>query len=313
MNDGLPHAGTVVTVEQISYHGWPECFLLSNGIVEAVVVPAISRVMHFGLAGEPQSAFWQNRALDGQLPSVDSSEWSNFGGDKCWPAPQSDWPQQTGRAWPPPPALDALPAQAAAVARGVVLTSPMDLAYGIQMVRTVLLDPIHPVLRIETEFRKLQGPDVTVAIWTITQLCEPERILLWQPATSRFPHGYLPLLDAEPAEFRSRGRLLSLKRHPSLFIKIGSDAGSMAWVGKSSVLRIDAETGPGEYPDGGCVTEVYTNPDPLKYVELETLGPLVKISVGGQIRRTTTYTLMPRRGQDAESVAEAPSFEAEVG
>jgi hypothetical protein len=78
----------------------------------------------------------------------------------------------------------------------------------------------------------------------------------------------------------------------------------MAWVGKRCVLRIDAETGPGVYPDGGCLTEVYTNPDPMKYVELETLGPMVKIRAGGQIRRTTTYTLLPRRASDAESEAE---------
>jgi hypothetical protein len=295
---------TSVTVELLSYHGWPECFLLSNGRVEAVVAPAISRVMRFGLVGEPEGAFWQNRELDGQLPTAGASQWANFGGDKCWPAPQSAWLERTGRGWPPPRAFDASPAQAVVVERGVVLISPVDPTYGIQMIRTVALDPVQPVMRIATEFRKLQGPAVTVGIWTITQLREPRRILLWQPPISRFPRGYLPLLEAQPAELRRRGRLLSLKRHPSLFTKIGSDANSMAWVGESCVLRIDAEAGPGEYPDGGCLTEVYTNPDPLKYVELETMGPLEKISIGGSIGRTTTYTVMPRRTSDAQSEAD---------
>jgi hypothetical protein len=187
---------------------------------------------------------------------------------------------------------------------GVVLASPIDPCYGIQMLRTVELDPIRPVMRIATEFRKLQGPAVTVAIWTITQLSDPERILLWRPAISRFPRGYLPLLEAEPAELNSHGRLLSLNRHPSIFSKIGSDAASMAWVGKNSVLRIDAETGSGEYPDGGCLTEVYTNPDPQKYVELETMGSLEKIDAGESIGRTTLYTVLPRRALDVESEAE---------
>jgi hypothetical protein len=300
-----------VSVKLIRYHGWPECFLLSNGLVEAVVVPCIGRVMHFGLVSEPESPFWQNRELKGQLPPPDSSEWFNFGGDKCWPAPQSAWPERTSRAWPPPRAFDALPAEAAAVEQGVVLTAPLDSDYGIQMLRTILLDPIQPVMRITTEFRKLLGPPVTTSIWTITQLREPERILLWPPAASSFPSGYLPLLDAEPREFRSRGRLLSLMRHPSLFTKIGSDAGSLAWVGERCVLRIDAEVGLGDYPDGGCVTEVYTNPDPQKYVELETLGPLEKINIGGHIRRTTAYTVMPRRGREAESDVERHSDEKE--
>jgi hypothetical protein len=293
-----------VSVERIRYHGWPESFLLSNRHVEAVVVPVLSRVMRFGLVGEPEDAFWQNRELDGQLPTTGVSEWANFGGDKCWPAPQSDWLARTGQAWPPPTAFDARLAEVSVVERGVVLTSPIDSAYGIQMVRTVQLDPIQPVMRIATEFRKLQGPAVEVAIWTITQLREPEAVLLWLPAPSRFPRGYIPLQQDEPAELNRRGRLLSLKRSPNFFTKIGSDAGSMAWLGKTSVLRIDAEVGPGEYPDGGCVTEVYTNPDPRKYVELETMGPLLKINSGERIRRTTIYTALPRRAHDMKFEAE---------
>jgi hypothetical protein len=295
---------TGVSVERISYHGWPECFLLSNGCVEAVIVPAIGRVMHFGMAGEPESVFWQNRELYGQLPATDSDKWSNFGGDKCWPAPQSEWLERTGRDWPVPRTFDSGPAEAAAIDQGVVLTSRMDPAYGIQVIRTIQLEPAQSVMRIATEYHKLQGPAVTVGIWTITQLRDPERILLWQPAVSRFPRGYLSFLKTEPAELSRRGRLLSLKRNQIIFTKIGSDAASMAWVGKSCVLRIDAEVGPGEYPDGGCVTEVYTNPDPMRYVELETLGPLETIGIGSRIGRTTVYTLMPRRSQDEESEAD---------
>jgi hypothetical protein len=71
-------------------------------------------------------------------------------------------------------------------------------------------------------------------------------------------------------------------------------------VGRNCVVRIDAESGPGDYPDGGCVTEVYTNPDPLKYVELETLGPLTTMNVGDQIRQTTVYTVKPRSTSNPE-------------
>jgi hypothetical protein len=102
---------------------------------------------------------------------------------------------------------------------------------------------------------------------------------------------------------RIDGRLLSLERHPSECAKIGSDAASLAWVGRNCVVRIDAETGPGEYPDGGCVTEVYTNSDPLPYVELEAMGPLVKLSAGERIERSTVYTIMPRSTPDSEAEA----------
>jgi hypothetical protein len=293
-----------VAVDRILYHGWPDCYRIDNGSVEAVVVPAIGRVMQLCLKGEAYGAFWENRALDGQLHDADSSDWLNFGGDKCWPAPQSAWPHHQGRDWPPPVAFDSCPVKAVAVERGVVLTSPVDSGYGIQTVRRVELDPAQPVMCIRTEYRKLSGAPVTVGIWTITQMSEPERVCILLPAKSKYAAGYVRLLEAEPANLKIDGHLLSLMRHIQLQVKIGTDGSSLAWLGPNCVVRIDMEIRTGEYPDGGCITEVYTNPDPLKYVELETLGPLTTMNAGDRIEQTTVYTVMPRSTPDLEIEAE---------
>jgi hypothetical protein len=293
-----------VTVERISWHGWPDCYLIANGSVEAVVVPAIGRVMQLCLKGEADGAFWANRALDGQLHDAASSEWLNFGGDKCWPAPQSAWPQHQGRDWPPPVAFDALPVEAVAVERGVVLTSPIDPGYGIQTVRRVELDPAQPIMRIATQFRKLLGGAVRVGIWTITQMSEPARVCIQLHTQSKFAAGFSRLMPAEPAGLKIDGRLLSLTRHALQQVKVGSDGSSMAWLGQNCVVRIDTDFRAGEYPDGGCVTEVYTNPDPLQYVELETMGPLTTMNPGDRIEQTTVYTVMPRSTPDLETEAE---------
>ena len=292
-----------MSVTRISYHGWPDCYLIANGSVEAVIVPAIGRVMQLRLKGEADGAFWENRALDGQLHDAASSEWLNFGGDKCWPAPQSAWPQHQGREWPPPVAFDARPVEANAVERGVVLTSPVDPGYGIQVVRRVELDPAQPIMRIATEFRKLSGTPVTVGIWTITQMSEPERVCIQLSETSKFASGFIRMLEAEPADLKVDGRSLSLRRNAQQQVKLGSDGSSMAWLGQNCVVRIDTDIRPGEYPDGGCVTEVYTNPDPLQYVELETLGPLTIMNPGDRIEQTTAYTMRPRSTTDLQAEA----------
>jgi hypothetical protein len=200
-------------------------------------------------------------------------------------------------------AFDSRPVEAVAVERGVELTSPIDPGYGIQTVRRVELDPAQPVMRIRTEYRKLSGAPVTVGIWTITQMSEPERVCIQLPEASKFAAGFSRLMPAEPAGLKIDGRLLSLTRHAQQQVKVGSDGSSMAWLGQNCVVRIDTEIGPGEYPDGGCVTEVYTNPDPLQYVELETLGPLTTMNPGDRIEQTTVYTVMPRSTPDLETEA----------
>ncbi|MGA2350106.1 MAG: hypothetical protein ABSF70_06725 [Terracidiphilus sp.] len=287
-----------VSVERIVYHDWAECYLIANGSIEAVIVPAIGRVMQLRLAGDPDGAFWENRSLDGQLHDAASNDWTNFGGDKCWPAPQTVWTGQQGRDWPPPDAFDALPAEAVPSQRGVVVTSPIDSCFGIQVVRHIELDAEQPIMRIGTEYRKLFGSAVKVGIWTVTQMQEPKCVCMLLPEKSKFASGYVRLLATEPADLQIDGRLLSLGRHLRNQVKIGTDGNSLAWVGLNCVVRINAEIGRGEYPDGGCVTEVYTNPDPLKYVELETLGPLTTMEAGDRIKRTTVYTVMPRSTED---------------
>jgi hypothetical protein len=260
--------------------------------------------MQFRRLGDRSGIFWENRDLDGMLHSTGASTWMNFGGEKCWPAPQSAWPFQQGRDWPPPAAFDAQPMESAEIKRGIALTSPVDPAYGIQVARQVELDPSLPRLRIRTEYRKLHGSAVTVGVWTIAQMREPERVYVPLLKESSFPEGFVLLMDDEPAGLKIDGRLLSLVRHPQSFAKIGTDAASLLWIGPKCVLRIDTECKPGIYPDGGCVTEIYTNPGLENYVELETLGPLTAMEAGDRIEQTTSYTLLPRTTTDlgAEAV-----------
>ena len=292
-----------LAVTKIPYHGWPDCYLISNGGVEAIVVPAIGRVMQLRLAGKEDGALWENRALDGQLHKPGSHEWINFGGDKVWPAPQSAWAQQQGQDWPPPAGFDSSPMEANACERGVVLTSTIDPAFGIQVIRHVELDVELPVMRIRSEFRKVVGHAVKASVWTITQLQEPERVFVPLCKRSKMPDGFIRLTKAGPEDLRIDDCLLSLGHHRVKCTKIGTDATSMAWVGQDLVVRIDAEAGPGDYPDGGCITQVYTSPNPLSYIELETLGPLVTMSAGDRIVRTTTYTITPRSESDPEAEA----------
>jgi hypothetical protein len=80
-------------VRQIEYQGH-QAYRLTDGRVEAIVVPELRRVMHFGEQGGP-NRLWVGKAID-------KTGFQNFGGEKAWPWPQSQWYPGTDKAWPPP-------------------------------------------------------------------------------------------------------------------------------------------------------------------------------------------------------------------
>lgn len=286
-----------------NYHGWPNAILLSNGRVEAIVVPAIGRIMQFRFVGE-NGPFWEDRSLDGQNPDPNSTVWKNFGGDKTWPAPQADWPKFAGRGWPPPKAFDSMSVTSSVAAGVVTLTSPVDPGYGIRTLRRIELRPEEPVMTVTTAYEKISGVANNVGVWAITQLKDPLRAFVPVPPSSRFPKGYTLLSAAPPPGLIVTNGLVSLTRGKTDGHKIGSDAGTLLWVGESMCLRIDSSrTDGGEYPDNGSSAEVYTNPDPQPYVELEMLGPLQSLQPSDRIERTSIYTLIRRTEATPEAEA----------
>jgi hypothetical protein len=301
-------SGTASTkIIPVDYQGWTNSYFMSNGKVEAIVVPAIARVMQFRMTGDDTGVFWSNSDLFGQhpgaKPEAKRDEWENFGGDKTWPAPQEDWPKMIGRGWPPPSAFDAKPMEARIEGDELVMTSKPDADYGIEIVRRVALKAEADVMTITTEYRKVSGNPVKVAVWVITQMRDPQQIFGLLPEKPLFPSGYKQLMGPAPKDLQLDGRLLSLTRDPKEEINIGTDSSSLLWVGADYIVRIDSERTAGDYPSGGCSAFLYTNPDRAPYVELETTGPVQTMKIGDTIQRTNTYTIVHRGNQDAVTEA----------
>lgn len=279
-----------ITISKTNYHGWPGSYVVASEAVEAIVVPSIGRVMQFRFVGDSEGPFWENRAMDGKSPIPASSEWGNFGGDKSWPAPQDDWPKVTPRGWPPPVAFDAMPVEAVVEGDALRLVSAVDPHYGIRVERVITLDADEARMKIVTTYHKVSGDAREVSVWIITQLGEPEFVYV----PTMMGDQYVRQSETLPQNLKVGKRAITLKRNPTKSAKIGTDASSLYWVGKTVALRIDSPRGEGAYPDQGSSAEVYTNPNPLTYVELEMLGPLRKMKTGDRISQTNTYTLIRR-------------------
>jgi hypothetical protein len=98
----------------------------------------------------------------------------------------------------------------------------------------------------------------------------------------------------EPASLTVAGGEVRLRRHASRAGKIGSDSPqgwARAVVGRTQFTiraAVDART---QYPDDGCSQEVWSNPDPYPYMELEILGPVTFLQPGDRCTLTTRWQL----------------------
>ena len=297
-----------ITIAHINFHGW-DAIILRNQVAEIMIVPAIGRVMSFGFinengaSGAAQNVLWNNPAVGSEQKS-DVEGWTNYGGDKVWPAPQSDWPKNAGNPWPPPKAFDAMPYTASVEDDQVQLLSSISPIYGIRVRRTIALDPQGPVMTTKTTYEKVQGAPVSVAVWSVTQVVAPERAFILLPSESAFQHGYVNMLPAQPKDLKTDGRLLSLERDPKKSTMIGSDGDTLLSVGQNSDLLIENKTpvlpgGKAEWPTQGLHSKIFTNSgDALKYMELEIFTPLSLLKVGDSTSMESTYTLLPRTEHD---------------
>ncbi len=288
-----------ITIQRGPYLGWSDALVLGNGVVEAVVVPAVGRVMQFRFAGEADGPFWANAALLGRQRDPAARDWANFGGDKVWPAPQEDWARLAGRPWPPPVGFDGRPMEATVDSGGVTLVSPIDSSYGIRVRRRIELTARQAVMIITTRLEKTTGAPVEIGVWTVTQVREPVMVGAVLADASPSGAGFVLQSETPPAGVKTADGLVTLVRDPAHNTKIGLRAATLIWVGERELLRIDSPLVPdARYPDQGCSAEIYTNADPLAYEELETLGPLERLAAGGSVERRSTYTLARRAGAD---------------
>lgn len=294
-----------ITTERTTYRGWSDAMRLRNAHSEVIVVPEIGRVMSFRFR-DGENVFWEDPALAGQRGDPSGQQWVNFGGDKTWPAPEAEWKNYTKRSqWMPPPAFDALPATGTLEGDVIVLTSPVDPFYGIRTLRRIRLKPDDPEMTIETTYERISGEPAKIAIWVIAQFTHPVAVFLPVPPASKFPNGHFSFRDTPWPQLSVRENLIQLTRDPAANHKLGSDADRMLWIGETAMCLVSTPRQPGaEYPDRGASAEVYTNADPKKYVELETLGPLAPMKRGDRISQTNTYRLF-RRAPNSHPETEA--------
>ena len=291
---GAAMTNAQVTVKKITYNGWKGAYQLANKTTELVFVPQIGRIMRYGYIGGA-NLLWNNRALDGKTIDLKNppKDWQNFGGDKCWPAPQSRW------GWPPDPVLDSgrqsirLTSQ-----KHLIVTGQASSREKARFVREITLDAEGSGVTMANTLINVSDKPDTWAAWQITQTDNPDLMRLPLYKAGHFPTGFFVFGDPQPVpvpdNVASVGDEIHVTRNAKHTSKIGNDS-PLGWIiaeknGVRFHVSTTVEVGK-DYPDNGCALEIYTNDDSNPYVELELLGPLTSLAPKAQTTLTTRWEL----------------------
>lgn len=285
---------------------------LSNARLEALVVPALGRLVHFSRPGEA-NLLWTDPAALAPDRHVIHTRYAHWGGDKTWLAPQDEWPGLLGGAWPPDPAwgdAELGPHHASPLPDGGLrVTGPVSALTGLRISRDYRLEDEELVITARVENRA-DAPR-RVALWQVTNIPRPDRVYLIPSARSDYPRGvhihqlppnpYAPAPPA-PVVVESAGPLLVLDPAPlagPAKLGLDGDVAAIAAAFGDTLLLQRGQRLPGPHAHGapglaGVCVEYYDHGYAAKraFAELELLGPLVTLAPGEDARHTVRWRIL---------------------
>ena len=269
------HVSAEVKVDKVTCLGLPNCYRLSNGVVEVVVTTDIGpRIIRYGFAGGDN--------MLAEMPPTkkpDPAKWEVWGGHRLWTAPEA-----MPRSYAPDNSSIEHRQEGAS---GIRLTQPVEQSTGIQKEIVVTLSPSGTDVTVLHRLTNRNLWAIEVAAWGLTVMRGCGTAIVPQepykshddallPARPMTLWSYTNLADPRwqigPKYIRLSTKT-SMKESQKVGVmnKVGWAAYALA--GTLFVKRIPFEEG-ASYPDFGSNTEVYTAGD---FIEVESLGPMRRL------------------------------------
>jgi hypothetical protein len=294
-----------VKLETVPYSGWKNNLRLSNGDAELVVtLEAGPRIISYRLK-DGKNVF---KEYPDQLGKSGESDWKIRGGHRL-----SIAPEDSRRSYAP----DNGPVTSQVLDKSIGLirvTAAPDPANGIVKEMDILLAAKGSRVKVTHRIKNVGSKPIEVSPWAVTVLAPGGVEIIPEPPRKAYPKDSSQASVADYAPDRSivfwpyfsflnQGWNFGVKYitlWPSL-TKQGPKYGPtkvgmchrMGWVaylndGDLFVKRFNHEEGK-RYPDGGCNLETFANADML---DIESLGPVVKLEPGGATEHVETWDLV---------------------
>jgi hypothetical protein len=279
-----------MTIERVSWQGWPNSYRVSNGDVELILTSDVGpRIMRYGFPGG-QNLF---KEFAGQLGTHSEPAWVMRGGHRIWIAPED--PVKTY-------APDNSPVHIRVDGNVIEATQPVEPLTGIEKKITVRMADSGTGVAVVHQLRNASKAPYHLAPWALTMMAPGGNGIHGFPPRGTHPQVLAPtnplvmwaFTDLADPRWRLSKKYLVLRQDPANSVpqKLGSfhqrTWGAYLLKDELFVKRYDATSAPSAYPDMGCSFETFTNAD---FLELETLGPMVRLAPGEGVSHTERWTL----------------------
>jgi hypothetical protein len=278
-----------VKVEKTEYKGWQNCYRVTNGEIELIVTGDVGpRIIRFGFVGG-QNMF---KEFAEQLGKSGEEKFQLRGGDRVWKAPED--PVAT---WAP----DNVPVQIIPTATGLIARAPIEPLTNLQKEIEIAIAPLGTTVTVSHRITNHSLFTLEFAPWALTMMAQGGIAVSGFPPRGRHPinlEATNPLVmwaytDLADPRWKFTKKYLTLRQDPNN--KEAQKLGLFnpdTWAayllnGEAFVKRTKADASK-TYPDFGCSFETFTNNE---FLEIETLGPLTKLSPGHTVEQVEHWGL----------------------
>lgn len=290
-------------MEKINYRGWPNCYRLSNDLVDLIVTTDVGpRIIRYGFIGA-ENEFNEYEDMVGK---TGGDAWRIYGGHRLWHSPEV-----AGRTyWP-----DNGPVKIEQHGRAVRLVQPVEATTGIVKEIDVLLSPMDSHVTLTHRLKNTNLWAVELAPWALSVMAKTGRCIIPLPPRGEHGGSFLPTsamslwpyTDLADPRWTWGTKYIQLRQDPAATTKqkiglMNSD-GWMAYARANHLFvkkfQFMAER---SYPDFGSSVETYTDRDML---EVETVGPLTRLEPDQTIEHVEHWFLfkdipMPQNDQEVD-------------
>lgn len=288
-------------MERTSYGGWPNCYRLSNELVDLIVTTDVGpRIIRLGFVGEENEL----KEYADMVGKTGGDEWHIYGGHRLWHAPEAQ-----PRTYFP----DNTPAQIEEHDGFTRVVQPTETTTGIQKEIDIRLSPDEAHVTLTHRLRNRNLWAVELAPWALSVMAQGGVAIIPLPPRGPHPENLLPAntltlwayTDMSDPRWTWGEKYILLCQDPQAAgpQKVGAMVpdgwAAYARGGHLFVKRFEYVAG-ARYPDWGCSFETFTNADML---EVETVAPLVSLEPGASVEHIEHWFLfrdVPMPEDDAD-------------